>query len=64
MPTDSSTTVEHRDVRGEILSLVDSTIGQIANRDLVSTSEMTDLLLDIRLMLMLTVPFLLLSEVV
>lgn len=57
--TDSSTTVSYsnkvdpseRDTK--ILELVDVTIGKISGRDLVSTSEMTDLLLDIRLHLML-----------
>ena len=57
--TDSSATVRHshkvdsseRDVK--ILELVDVTIGKISGRGLVSTSEMTDLLLDIRLHLML-----------
>ena len=57
--TDSSTTVPYsnkvdsseRDIK--ILELVDVTIGKISGRDLVSTSEMTDLLLDIRLHLML-----------
>lgn len=57
--TDSSTTVPYsnkvdsseRDVK--ILELVDVTIGKISGRGLVSTSEMTDLLLDIRLHLML-----------
>ena len=57
--TDSSATVGYshnvdsseRDVK--ILELVDVTIGKISGRGLVSTSEMTDLLLDIRLHLML-----------
>ena len=57
--TESSTTVPYsnkvdsseRDVK--ILELVDVTIGKISGRGLVSTSEMTDLLLDIRLHLML-----------
>lgn len=35
----------------EITSLVDKTISQISGRELVSSSEMTDLLLDIRLYL-------------
>ena len=57
--TDSSATVRHRDKVDsserdtKILELVDVTIGKISGRDLVSTSEMTDLLLDIRLHLML-----------
>jgi len=37
---------------GEALKLVDKAIAEISGRDLVSTSEMTDLLLDIRLYLM------------
>ena len=35
----------------KITSLVDKTISQISGRELVSSSEMTDLLLDIRLYL-------------
>lgn len=35
----------------QITSLVDKTIAQISGRELVSSSEMTDLLLDIRLYL-------------
>jgi len=54
---ESSTTVGHSHVspaRDKALQLLDSTIGKISGRDLVSTSEMTDLLLDIRLHLMVS----------
>jgi hypothetical protein len=37
----------------QITDLVDSAINEISGRELVSTAEMTDLLLDIRLHLML-----------
>lgn len=36
-----------------ITDMLDKTINQISGRDLVSTAEMTDLLLDIRLYLVL-----------
>ena len=36
----------------KIAELIDKALTQISGRDLVSTSEMTDLLLDIRLFLM------------
>lgn len=57
--TDSSTTVRdshtmeapaQRDE--EILKLIDRAIRECAGRDIVSATEMTDLLLDIRLFLM------------
>ena len=56
---ESSTTVRHSHeiplpAREAMIQLLDSTIMQISGRDLVSTSEMTDLLLDIRLHLMLS----------
>jgi len=35
----------------QVTSLIDKTITQISGRELVSSSEMTDLLLDIRLYL-------------
>ena len=58
--TDSSTTVEDSHVRAkapsardiEILNLLDRAITECAGRDIISTVEMTDLLLDIRLYLM------------
>ena len=37
----------------KIAELIDKALTQISGRDLVSTSEMTDLLLDIRLYLMI-----------
>ena len=37
----------------KITNLVDETIGTISGRELISVSEMTDLLLDIRLYLLL-----------
>lgn len=37
-----------------VTELVDNAITKISGRDLVSTAEMTDLLLDIRLHLMIT----------
>lgn len=51
--TDSSTTVEDRDVvsqgpREATLALIDHAIRECAGRDIVSASEMTDILLDIR----------------
>lgn len=57
--TESSTTVEDSHVIGapsardeEILKLIDRAIRECAGRDIVSATEMTDLLLDIRLYLM------------
>ena len=38
----------------KITNLVDETIGTISGRELISVSEMTDLLLDIRLLLIAT----------
>ena len=38
----------------EITNLVDKTINIISGRELISVSEMTDLLLDIRLLLVAT----------
>ena len=38
----------------KITNLVDETIGTISGRELFSVSEMTDLLLDIRLLLIAT----------
>lgn len=51
--TDSSTTVEDRDVvsqgpREATLALIDHAIRECSGRDIVSASEMTDILLDIR----------------
>lgn len=53
--SDSSTTViasmELRVTNSRAISLIDDAIRDISGRGLVSTSEMTDLLLDIRLYL-------------
>ena len=52
--TDSSTTVEDRDMvvthgpREATLALIDNAIRECAGRDIVSASEMMDILLDIR----------------
>lgn len=41
------------DKNQKISELIDSALSQMSGRDLVSASEMTDLLLDIRLFLMI-----------
>jgi hypothetical protein len=38
----------------EALTVIDRSLGQLAARELVSTAEMSDLLLDLRLLLMST----------
>ena len=40
----------------EALTVIDRSLGQLAARELVSSAEMSDLLLDIRLLLMATDP--------
>ena len=40
-----------RDVIAEALAVIDKSLGQLTHRELVSTSEMTDLLLDMRSLL-------------
>lgn len=53
MTDDSSTTVNdsHKIKSPSAIELVDQTIREISGRDLVSSAEMTDMLLDIRLYL-------------
>ena len=53
MPNDLSTTVgdSHNPKQPTAIDLVDKTIREISGRDFVSSSEVTDLLLDIRLFL-------------
>ncbi len=41
----------HSDVIGEALAIIDKSLGELLRRELVSTSEMTDLLLDVRSLL-------------
>lgn len=48
MSNDMST----EDIYGEIKKMVDEAIAEISNRELVSSTEMTNLLLDLRLMMM------------
>ena len=40
-----------RDVIAEALAIIDKSLGQLTHRELVSTSEVTDLLLDVRSLL-------------
>lgn len=40
-----------RDVITEALAIIDRSLGELTHRELVSTSEMTDLLLDVRSLL-------------
>ncbi|MBI2711154.1 MAG: hypothetical protein HYX34_15905 [Actinobacteria bacterium] len=41
-----------KDVIGEALGVIDRSLAALPHRDLVSSSEMSDLLLDLRLLLM------------
>lgn len=45
-----SDTLEHEAIT-EALAIIDDTLGQLAQRELVSTAEISDLLLDVRLAL-------------
>ena len=40
-----------RDVIAEALAIIDKSLGELTRRELVSTSEITDLLLDVRSLL-------------
>lgn len=40
-----------RDVISEALAIIDRNLGELSRRELVSTAEMTDLLLDVRSLL-------------
>ena len=40
-----------RDVIAEALAIIDKNLGQLTHRELVSTAEITDLLLDVRSLL-------------
>lgn len=40
-----------KDVIAEALAVIDRSLGQLVHRELVSTAEMTDLLLDVRSLL-------------
>lgn len=42
---------DSKDVIAEALAVIDRSLGQLVHRELVSTSEMTDLLLDVRSLL-------------
>ncbi|MFZ4810179.1 MAG: hypothetical protein ACOYL9_02435 [Ilumatobacteraceae bacterium] len=49
-------TETHEDVIHEALSVIDKALGQMMSRELVSTGEVTDVLLDVRSLLTLPVP--------
>jgi hypothetical protein len=40
-----------RNVISEALAIIDRQLGELSHRELVTTSEMTDVLLDVRLLL-------------
>lgn len=48
-------TETHEDVIHEALSVIDKALGQMMSRELVSTGEVTDVLLDVRTLLTLPV---------
>ena len=45
------TDTQELDVISEALSVIDKALGQMAHRELVSTDEVSDLLLDVRTLL-------------
>jgi hypothetical protein len=45
------TETREMDVIGEALSVIDRALGEMVNRELVSTGEVADLLLDVRTLL-------------
>lgn len=45
---DASLDASGVDAIGEALAIIDSALGEMLNRELVSTSEVADLLLDVR----------------
>jgi hypothetical protein len=45
-----------RDVIAEAMAIIDKSLGTLVRRELVSSSEMTDLLLDVRSLLAGSVP--------
>jgi hypothetical protein len=53
---ETSMTETHEDVIHEALSVIDKALGQMMSRELVSTGEVTDVLLDVRSLLTLPVP--------
>jgi hypothetical protein len=54
MTDTKSTTLMDTEVIAEALSVIDRTLSQLAHRELVSTVEMSDMLLDVRSLLTTT----------